>query len=162
MNTAALSRMCFASALLALFPVALWASLEADRACEGDFCWSVTKHRSEQMKDYYWYVRPQALKHLVIRYQSGAQISLLIQRMPAGQCDRSFVEVTIASPNLAKGRGCLVAKQGEKAVRLNYEISAADVSQLLHKVAPVVWLSGPSEEGNFLSAASVLLPLDGK
>lgn len=162
MNIAASSRKCFAATLLGLFPLAAWASIEADRTCEGDFCWSVTKHRSEQLKDYYFYVRPQALKHLVVRYQGGAQINVLIQDVPAGKCERSFIEATVATPSLAKGQGCLVTKQGDKAVRLNYEISAADVSQLLHRVAPVVWLSGYSEEGDFLPAASALLPLEGK
>lgn len=161
MNATASSRKCFAAMLLGLLPVTAWASLEADRACEGNFCWSVAVHRSEKLKDYYFYVRSQALKHLVIRYQSGAQINVLMQDMPAKQCDRSFLEVTVASLSLVRGKGCLVTKQRDKAVRLSYEVSAVDVDQLLHKVAPVLWLSGYSETGDFLPAASVLLPLDG-
>ncbi len=161
MNAATSSRKCFAAMLLGLLPFTARASLESDRVCEGDFCWSVAEHHSEKLKDYYFYVRPQALKHLVVRFQSGAQMNVLLQDMPAKQCDKSFVEVTVASPSLVRGKGCLVTKQRDKAVRLTYDISAAEVNQLLHKVAPVVWLSGYSETGDFLPAASVLLPLDG-
>ncbi len=162
MNIAASSQKFFAVAMFGLFPLAARASIEANMNCAGDFCWSATKHRSEQLKDYYFYVQPQAIKHLVMRYQDGAQINILIQDIPAGKCESSFIEVTAASSSFARGQGCLVTRQGDKAVRLDYEISAANVDQLLHKVAPVVWLSGYSQKGDFLPAASALLALEGK
>lgn len=160
MNINPRCRKFFSAALFGLAPLSVLASVEADRACEDEFCWSVTKHRSEQLRDYYVYVQPQATKHLVVRYQSGAQINVLMQEVSARSCGNSFIEARALSPRLARGQGCLVTMQGDKAVRFNYQISAANVSQFLHAVAPVVWLSGYSREGGFLPAASVLLALE--
>ncbi|MFZ6696694.1 hypothetical protein ACO0J1_13085 [Stenotrophomonas acidaminiphila] len=162
MNTIFRCRKFLFAMLLGLLPLSVLASVEADRACEDDFCWSVTKRHSEQLKDYYVYVQPQAAKHLVVRYQSGAQINILIREAPARSCGSSFIEAKAASLRLARGQGCLVTTQGDKAVSFNYQISAANVSQFMHMTAPVIWLSGFSREGDFLPAASTLLALEGR
>ncbi|MDV0438414.1 hypothetical protein [Xanthomonas sacchari] len=148
--------------VVGLLPGVALASVEADRSCEGDFCWSVTKHRSEHLKDYYVYVQSQAIKNLVVRYQSGAQINVLIQDGSSRNCADSFIKVKISTSSLAMGEGCLVTKQGGKGVIFKYQVSAANVPRFLHAVAPVVWLSGYSRSGDFLPAASALIALDGK
>ncbi|WP_369941438.1 hypothetical protein [Xanthomonas medicagonis] len=162
MNIAFVNIRYFSVAVLWLCPLCALASVEADMACEQDFCWSVTKHRSEQLKDYYVYVQPHAIKQVVVRYQSGAQINVLIQEASVRDCDTSFIEAKAATPRLTSGKGCLVTKQGGKAVRFNYQISAVNVSRFLRAVDPVIWLSGYSQKGDFLPAASTLLALEEK
>ena len=151
-----------ATIALLLLPLPATATLETEASCNNDLCWSVTKHRSERVTDYYSYNRPHGLRHVVIRYDSGALVSILVHDLSPDECAVTGVWTAKRSPDTVHGRGCIVTKSRDKAVRLDYMVKAADIDAFLHKVAPVAWLSGYSESGDYLPAASIILPFDEK
>lgn len=149
--------------LFLLFSSEIGASLPTVIKCTENVCISITKHSSERFRDYYFYEDSAGVRSTIVRFESGAIISLTLNEVEPRLCLLNRTQVMSQTVNTIVGRGCLARKDRTKALAIKYVVVSKkqNSKQFMLRTDPVIWLSGFDAEGEFMPAASPILPLGG-
>jgi len=138
------------------------ASLHVMAKCAEDVCFAVNEG-ADPFLDYYSYGNAESRQYIVIRFRSGAIISLLLDKISENDCKKTEVVILKQDEINIVGKGCLIAQGLGHAKSLHYVIHDVrkDAPRFLRHIDPAIWLSDIETRGSSSPSTSSIVTLDG-